>query len=255
MRTSRCNRSGQPGVLLDVTDTDPRSDTSREQADAVVTRIADDLDAGFVDLVHAYEKVVYSVALRVSGPHDAEDLAAESFLRAYRALLSFDRERIRALNPRPWLLTIVLNTWRNTLRESARRPRQVPLSEAPEKPGTEPSLDDTVQRAETQRDLAELVGELPHSQRVAVVLRHVVGFTIAEVAATMGCPEGTAKSHVSRGLLKLRTLCDARQFSGVAGTAPALRESHPAATPRRRPAGRGAPAHDGTPAFTSRSKR
>jgi DNA-directed RNA polymerase specialized sigma24 family protein len=38
------------------------------------------------------------------------------------------------------------------------------------------------------------------------VLRHVVGLPYAELAAVLGCPEGTAKSHVSRGLDRLRAL-------------------------------------------------
>ncbi|MBW4717542.1 RNA polymerase sigma factor [Saccharothrix obliqua] len=174
--------------------------------DAVVTRLADDLDAGFVDLVRAYEKVVYSVALRVGGPGDAEDLAAEAFLRAYRALLGYDRDRILALRPRPWLLTIVLNTWRNSVREAGRRPSQVPLGEAGDLPGGGPSVEEAAERAETRRDLAVLVAALPTTQRVAVVLRHVVGLPIGEVAAVLGCPDGTAKSHVSRGLRRLRML-------------------------------------------------
>jgi DNA-directed RNA polymerase specialized sigma24 family protein len=46
-----------------------------------------DLDSGFADVVRAYERIVYSVALRLSTrPADAEDLAAEAFLHAYRAL-------------------------------------------------------------------------------------------------------------------------------------------------------------------------
>ena len=46
---------------------------------------------------------------------------------------------------------------------------------------------------------------LPPAQRTAVVLRHVVGLPYAEMAVVMGCPEGTAKSHVARGLQRLRT--------------------------------------------------
>jgi RNA polymerase sigma-70 factor (ECF subfamily) len=238
-----------------VTDIDPRSNAAGEQADAVVTRMAEDLDTGFVDLVRAYERVVYSVALRVSGPHDAEDLAAESFLRAYRALLRYDRERILALQPRPWLLTIVLNTWRNSVRESSRRPSQVPLSEAIERPGGEPSLEDAVQRAETRRDLAAMVAKLPTPQRVAVVLRHVTGLPIAEVAAVLGCPEGTAKSHVSRGLRRLRSLCQGRQFGEAALDVPATRNARPVAPSQRR-AGARHPSHtDAAAAVTSRRER
>ena len=51
---------------------------------------------------------------------------------------------------------------------------------------------------------------LSPTQRAAVVLRHIAGLSYAEVAAALGCPEGTAKSHVSRGLNRLRTLLTTR---------------------------------------------
>ena len=53
---------------------------------------------------------------------------------------------------------------------------------------------------------ARLLGRLPEAQRTAVVLRHVEGVPTSEIAEILGCPEGTAKSHVSRGLRRLRAL-------------------------------------------------
>ena len=58
----------------------------------------------------------------------------------------------------------------------------------------------------TQREWNALLARLPDHQRVAVVLRHVEGVPTSEIAEVLGCPEGTAKSHVSRGLKKLRAL-------------------------------------------------
>jgi RNA polymerase sigma-70 factor (ECF subfamily) len=48
--------------------------------------------------------------------------------------------------------------------------------------------------------------ELPERQRVAVVLRYVVDLPIAQIAEVMGCPSGTVKSHISRGLDRLRPI-------------------------------------------------
>lgn len=179
--------------------------------DSLLARLATDRDAGFVELVRGYQDVVYTVALRVSGqPQDAEDLTAETFLRAYRALLGYDPERVRALRPRAWLLTIALNTWRNAVRAAARRPGQVPLREVADPPADGPDVADVVVRGETRRELARLLAELPRTQRAAVVLRHVADLPITEVAAVLDCPVGTAKSHVSRGLRRLRELCQDR---------------------------------------------
>jgi hypothetical protein len=88
---------------------------------AVVAALADDLDVGFVELFNVHRQAVFSTALRVSGRWaEAQDLTAETFLRAYRALTDYDTERITALQPRPWLLTITLNLWRNAQRAVAR---------------------------------------------------------------------------------------------------------------------------------------
>lgn len=166
-----------------------------------------DLDANFADFVHGHEGVVFAVALRVCGHHaEAEDLTAEAFLRAYRALRGMSGERISSLRPRSWLLTILLNVWRNTLREASRRPGQIAVAEPPDQASGGVSTEDRVTGAETLRELGELVAALPPNQRAAVVLRHVVDLPMAEVASIMHVPEGTAKSHTSRGLRKLRAL-------------------------------------------------
>jgi RNA polymerase sigma-70 factor (ECF subfamily) len=174
--------------------------------------LADDLDAGFAELVRTYETTLYSVALRACGQRtDAEDLAAEAFLKAYTALRGYDGQRLAALRPRPWLVTIQLNVWRNWVRTRTRRPAQIPSGQPPaggtaEPAGSGPEVEEQAELAETSRELADLLNHLPQVQRTAVVLRHVVGMSVAEVAEVIGCPDGTAKSHVSRGLRRLREL-------------------------------------------------
>ena len=92
---------------------------------AVLDGLARDLDVGYEAFVRAHAGAVYTTALRLSGsPTEADDLAQETFVRAYGALKGFDTERTRTLQPRPWLLTITVNLWRNRLRRAARRPRE-----------------------------------------------------------------------------------------------------------------------------------
>ncbi|GAA4929163.1 RNA polymerase sigma-70 factor (ECF subfamily) [Actinomycetospora succinea] len=191
----------------DATTADPAG--GREADDAIVElreALVYDLDEGFARLVGAHQAVAYSVALRTTGHRaDAEDLLAESLLRAYRALRGYDATRLRELQPRPWLLTIVVNTRRNQVRDAARRPR-ADGAEPPDRPSTERSVEDRAQDAETSDELAAQLARLTDVQRTAVVLRHVVDLPIDEVAEVLGCPPGTAKSHVSRGLSRLRAL-------------------------------------------------
>ncbi|HEY2224713.1 RNA polymerase sigma factor [Actinomycetospora sp.] len=182
-------------------------------AERVAAALARDLDDGFAELVRTYQGLVHAVALRTTGHRaDAEDLAAEALLRAYRSLadhLGSDRGAawLAGLAPRPWLLTIVVNTRRNQVRDAARRPR-TDGGVVPEEPTPGPTVEDHAERREVTEHLADLLARLPEAQRTAVVLRHVTDLPLTEVAEVLGCPVGTAKSHVSRGLARLRALID-----------------------------------------------
>jgi RNA polymerase sigma factor (sigma-70 family) len=158
-------------------------------------------------VMREYQHTVYTTVLRVCGHRtDAEDLTAEVFLRAYRALRGYTAERIDELHLRPWLVTIALNMGRNTARDLSRRPRQVALERFVERPLQGDAFDDIAVRLDYQRVLAELIVYLPETQRVAVLLRHLCELTSAEIAEVTNCPEGTVRSHISRGLSKLRAL-------------------------------------------------
>jgi RNA polymerase sigma factor (sigma-70 family) len=187
----------------DQVDDDPDADLRRA--------LLADLDAGFADVVHTHEQVVYAVALRLTRiPADAEDLAAEAFLRAYRALRGYDAPRIGTLRLRPWLLTILRNTGRNTMRDARRQPAPPPAFEPVEEASGAPSVEQHMEQQELQDALGALLAKLPEVQRTAVVLRHVVGLPTAEVAEVLDCPAGTAKSHISRGLARLRAMLATR---------------------------------------------
>ncbi|MCD2187395.1 RNA polymerase sigma factor [Actinomycetospora soli] len=168
------------------------------------TALVVDLDAGFAEVVRTYQGLLLGTAMRLTGDRPAaEDLAAEAFLRAFRALRDYDAERIGALELRGWLVTVLLNEHRNTVRTATRRPA---LSGAPvpDRATPDPGPADLATRADP--DLAAALARLPAVQREAVVLRHVADLDVPAVAAALGVGEGTARSHVSRGLARLRTL-------------------------------------------------
>jgi RNA polymerase sigma-70 factor (ECF subfamily) len=181
--------------------------TATDARAALTVRLSSDLDGAFSEVVGSYRRAVYTTALRMSGrPVDAADLAAEAFLRAYQSLRGYPPERIRELQLRPWLITIVLNLWRNQVRTASRRPAQVPLDSSPEPRAPSGGPEEHLRRRELRSVVEDLLAELPETQRLSVVLRHIVGLSFSETAAVLGCPEGTAKSHVSRGLARLRVL-------------------------------------------------
>ncbi len=177
---------------------------------ALVARLAADLDGGFPTLVDAHAARLYTIAHRSLGvAGDAEEVAQDALVRAYRALATYDPARIRALRLGPWLATITINLARNRRRRIAdRRPatRLGPILEA----GFEPRASEAsgpveiVQRREARRQLAEALLTLPSPMRDAIILRHIDGMSMSDIAAALGRPEGTVKAQIHRGLGRLR---------------------------------------------------
>jgi RNA polymerase sigma-70 factor (ECF subfamily) len=183
---------------------------------ALATRLARDVDAAFPDLVTAHQDRLYTIALRLLGDRrDAEEVAQDALVRAFRAMHGYPRERIAGLRLRPWLASITVNLARNRRRrlDDRQPPNQLePMLDA----GFDPATDDrrstpasAADRRETQRELASALLRLTPQVRVAIVLRHVDGLSVAEVAEALDRPEGTIKAQVHRGLRELRLLLEA----------------------------------------------
>ena len=171
-------------------------------------RLSRELDRAFETLVRTHMDRCHAIALRLTGnPHDAEEVTQDALVRAYRALASYDTDRIRDLRLRPWLATIVLNLCRNRARRrTVPSTPLAPLIDA----GLEPIADETTNpaglalgRAQRER-LATHLAALPERYRLPVILRHVDDLSYPELAEVLGRPEGTLKSQVHRGLALLR---------------------------------------------------
>jgi RNA polymerase sigma-70 factor (ECF subfamily) len=184
--------------------------------DRLAAALSQDLDGAFDALVEAHEDRLYTIALRMLGDRgDAEEAAQDAFVRAYRALATYDRDRIRELRLRGWLTTIVLNRCRSVAsRRTTRGPRPVSIDGDPGRALPEPAAPASgapaelaERHAERERWAARLVA-LPLQYRTAVILRHVDGLSYPEVARTLGRPEGTVKAQVHRGIALLRTMLD-----------------------------------------------
>ena len=171
--------------------------------------LARDLDGSFEALVHAHVDRCYATALRVLGnPHDAEEVAQDALVRAYRALAGYEPERIRELRLRAWLATIVVNLCRNRARRHVPPTTPLaPLIEAGAEPATDAATDPAglAVLADQRERLGALLAALPERYRVPVVLRHVADLSYAELSLVLGRPEGTLKAQVHRGLALLRT--------------------------------------------------
>jgi RNA polymerase sigma-70 factor (ECF subfamily) len=191
--------------------------------DRLRARLADDVDGAFEDVVRFYQDRLFSFALRVTGNReDAEEVAQDAFVRAYRALCTYPAERIRSLALRAWLYRITLNVARNRLR--GKKPRLVSLDRSPtadgdaawDPPDDEARRPDAVFETEQRRvDMAALVAGLPERYRAPLVLRYVEGLQLDEVARVLEQPLGTTKSHVHRGVNALREALTASRREGV----------------------------------------
>ncbi|MEU9235206.1 RNA polymerase sigma factor [Streptomyces subrutilus] len=184
-----------------------------DMAEQVSERLATDLDDGFTELVRVHATAVRGFLFRVTGSaSEADDLGQDTFLRAYTALQGYSPQRRRELRPRAWLMTIAANVWRNHVRTSVRRPVSATTVEdvCQSWPDASPGPEERASTAEDRRRLVSALTELPENPRVAVVLRHVVGLSYVEIAEAQGCPVGTVKAQVSRGIGSLRQLMEAK---------------------------------------------
>ena len=155
----------------------------------------------FERMVHDHQDRVFALGFALTGNrHDAEEVAQDTFLRAYRALATYPPERIRDLKQRAWLHQIALNVVRNRVRGV--KPQLVALNGS--EPDRSASPEEDVMRRADMAELAARVAGLPPRYREAVVLRHVQELSYDEAAAALGQPVGTVKANVHRGLKLLR---------------------------------------------------
>ena len=190
--------------------------------DDLESALAADLDGSFERLVLAFQDRLYGFVLRYTGsPEDAEEVVQDALIRAYRALSTYEPERVRGLALRAWLYRIALNTAWNRAR--GRRPATASLETPGDDRGvTEPVAADrerpdaVVEAAERTDHLRRLLAALPARYRAAVVLRHLDGMGYDEVAEILGRPVGTVKSDVHRGMRLLRDAHAAQRRNGVA---------------------------------------
>ena len=173
---------------------DGRSDV--ELVAAVVER-----DGGALEEVfHRHSAAVAGVARRVTGSQAiAEDVLQEVFLRLWRAPERFDPSRGTL---RSFLLIDANARAIEAVRtESARRAREERDGRSP---GPEPA---SVERLVWERSLTEhlddALGGLPASEREPIELAYYGGYTYRQVAALLRQPEGTVKSRIRAGLLRL----------------------------------------------------
>ena len=138
----------------------------------------------------------YVYALTGGSQTDAEDLTAETFLRAWKARHQFAGEMDSAIG---WLLRIAKSLVIDDYRRLVRTSRNLPAEPDPESTPEQTAIHD-----EQQKLLVRLVANLPDEQREIIVLRYLLGWRVSEIARHMGVSENKVSVSLHRTLSKLR---------------------------------------------------
>jgi len=157
--------------------------------------------AAWLDLVSQHQEGVFRFAyLKLGDPAEAQDVAQETFIRAYKHLNGFDAERPL----RPWLLTICANLARNQQRSTGRYWRA--LRRWLEERSFERQLGpkDLGQAARLADRLWRVIGAMAGVDQDVLYYRYFLGLSVSEAAQVLGVAEGTVKSRQHRALERLR---------------------------------------------------
>jgi RNA polymerase sigma-70 factor (ECF subfamily) len=177
----------------------------------LIARVLAGDEASYGTLVTRYRDYVYTIAVRIVGnDEDAEDVAQEAFVRAYRALPRFRGDSKFS----SWLYRIATNRALTHLKRRRSRALTVDIESGShveadvidDGRGQELSPELMVRDGEFRRAVRAAVLALPEQYRVVVTLFYLEERSYKEVAATLGIPMGTLKTHLHRARALLRDI-------------------------------------------------
>lgn len=181
----------------------------QRQAKDIVQRVLEGDTNAYALLVDAYKNPILQLAYRMTGSlQDADDLAQEAFIRAFRNLHRYDRERLFFT----WLYTVALNGIRNHLKKKQREEAGFIESDHQEETADDaPGMEDRLDEAREAERLELTLRRLPADQREALILRFYQGLSLEETSEILGISLSAAKMRIYRGLERLRQLLSRRK--------------------------------------------
>lgn len=170
-------------------------------------------DQALPQLVEAYGGKLYAVGLRFCGrPEEAQDLVQETFLRAFRSWHQFQGRS----SPKTWLFAIAGRVCQRMHRKRAGEPKVIQslqggvtfdashMAVVPDNWDEDREL-----HVQARASLERAIAELPVMFRMPLVLKELVGLSVAECAEVLGLREATVKTRLHRARLRLRNALEA----------------------------------------------
>lgn len=184
------------------------SDDSDEN---LMLRVGQGQRAAFDEIVRRYTRKMVNLAYQITGDRDqAEDIAQETFLRAYKSAARYTEMAKFST----WLYTIAINLCRNELRRRRFKPYSLEEMAEREDEGklrvdivderSKPDAD--LERKEISLLVQRAIAMVPTKFRVPLVLRDIQDLSYEEIGAMLKLPEGTVKSRINRARLKVKEI-------------------------------------------------
>jgi RNA polymerase sigma-70 factor (ECF subfamily) len=167
--------------------------------------------AAFEELIEAYQKKVFNLALRIIGNYDdAADLAQETFVRIFKAISNFKEQSSFST----WVYRITTNVCLDEIRKRKNKKvvsidEDIHMDDGDMKRqviSEDPGPDEAAERAEVRRVVNNAINRLPEDQRVVITLRDLHGMSYEEIAKILDLPGGTVKSRINRARLALKNV-------------------------------------------------
>ena len=156
-------------------------------------------------LIRRYQNYVFRLCFLVMrSEQDAEDMAQETFIRAFRALPRFEVREGASFEA--WLYRIAVNACRSRMRRKWYQvlPWPSPAPDVVAEPEAQP--DRQVIKDERRNEVLEAIDSLGEKHRLVVILRYYAGLSNEEIAQTLSIPSGTVRSRLHTARQRLKTV-------------------------------------------------
>ncbi len=170
----------------------------------------------FEELIEAYQKKVFNLAMRMIGNYDdAADLAQEAFIRIFKAISGFKEQSSFST----WVYRITTNVCLDEIRKRKNKKvisldEEIHMDDGDMKRQVESDdlrPDEAAEREEVRKIVNDAINSLPEDQKAAITLRDIHGMSYEEIAQILDCPGGTVKSRLNRARQALKNVLSAKR--------------------------------------------